>query len=216
MKVCAVIALREDTRNRIATALRSLGMEPISLGALAELPPMLSQVPVSGILLEVLASLKASPLDKENTQELLDFYPFAKFRVQGSSVLVLGQGDSLEEFVGNCQRFKPRCIRREPRKAMHRAVLLSADDNFSTAEQTVTINVSEGGCFVYSVKEWNEGGPVWLRLPGSAGTLNGKVRSRLTWGNDRYIPGIGIELEAKWSGFDWAGGASPNPGYAAL
>jgi hypothetical protein len=99
-----------------------------------------------------MTSIKASQNDKEATHHLVEFYPFAKFKLVGKEVMVLGKARSLEEFVHGCGQFNPRTIRRGTREIGHLAVYLSSDDTFDNAEKPVTVNISEAGCFVYSIR----------------------------------------------------------------
>jgi hypothetical protein len=193
--MCVVVALSEDTRNRIAASLRSLGMDVISLASLADLPATLQNIPVGGILLDVTTSVKASSQDKMETQELLNLFPFAKFKMNGNELLILGKIKSLENFVYECQRFTPRTVRKVVRTIVYLAAHLSRDATFDDAEKVVTMNVSAHGCFVYSAREWSIDDRVWLRFNGSNAVVSGVVRSCQPWGNDKVIPGVGIKLD---------------------
>jgi len=105
MTVCVVIAQREDTRNVIAASLKSLGMEVAGLASLGELPSVLEKMPVCGILLELATSIKASRPEKEATNDQLQLYPFARFKIVGKEIRVLGKGKSLATFVQHCRQF---------------------------------------------------------------------------------------------------------------
>jgi len=91
---CVVVALSEDARNVVAGALQSLGVETTLLASLEELPTTLEKTPACGVLLEV-TSMKASPQGKKAMQEMAEFYPFGRFKLVGTDVLILGK-DSLE------------------------------------------------------------------------------------------------------------------------
>jgi hypothetical protein len=148
---------------------------------------------VCGVLLEFTASINASMDGKQIVQELVQIYPSCKFKILGEEVLMLGQ--SLESFAEECRKFKPRVIRSDVRRTLHLSVYLSADGAFKDAEASVTLNVSEGGCFAYSVREWNPGQSVWLRKAGSETVLRGTVCGWLPWGNDKFVPGINIKFD---------------------
>ncbi|HUK30910.1 MAG TPA: PilZ domain-containing protein [Candidatus Acidoferrum sp.] len=167
------------------------------MASLGELPATLTKLPASGILLEVAASIKATQHDKEATHHLMELYPFAKFKLVGKEVMIFGKARSLGEFVHQCARFKPRTIRRETRETKHFAVYLSAEDTFEDAEQSVTINISQSGCFVYSIRQWSVGDRVWLRFLGNDFAICGTVFSWQPWGNNKLIPGIGIKLDVE-------------------
>ena len=77
------------------------------------------------------------------------------------------------------------------------AVHRSADGKFEDAEKVVTANVSDHGCFVYSIREWSAGDRVWLRFLGDEADICGTVRSWRPWGNNKTMPGIGIKLDVE-------------------
>jgi len=86
-------------------------------------------------------------------------------------------------------------MRKHAREARHLAVYLSPDEGFADAEKCVTLDVSEGGYFVYSVRLWNVGDHVWLKFPDQESVLSGIVRSFRPWGNNRFLPGIGVQVD---------------------
>ena len=150
---CVVVALKEDVQTTVAAALKSLGVETTLLASLEELPMTLEKIPACGVLLEVITLIKASPQGKKAVQEMVEFYPIGKFRLVGNDVVILGK-ESLDRFVHDCQTFNPRTLRKDTRNIAYLAVHLSGDGNFGDAEKVVTVNVSDRGCFVYSIREW--------------------------------------------------------------
>ncbi|HSY31275.1 MAG TPA: hypothetical protein VLA42_04750 [Verrucomicrobiae bacterium] len=86
---CVVVAVSEDARNVVAGALKSLGVETTLLASLEELPKTLERVPACGVLLEVNTFMEASPEGNKAIREMSEFYPFGKFRLVGSDVLIL-------------------------------------------------------------------------------------------------------------------------------
>jgi hypothetical protein len=177
----------------MAASLKARGLDTVLLGSLGELRSTLETLPACGILLELATAITASTWLKENTRELFELYPFAKFRLTGSQALIIG--DSIDSFASKCQGFEPRRIRASIRESRFLAVYLSADETFEDAEKVVTANVSGRGCFVYSARNWALGSRVWLRFSGVEAVFCGKVCSMRPWGNNKYLPGIGVELD---------------------
>jgi len=200
MMMFVVIALIDETRKVISDLLEALGMKVTLLASLGELQATLQEIPVSGILLDLITTTKASSLDKQSTHELIQLYPQVRFKIVGNDVLILGKEQSLERFVYDCRLFKPRTIRKSPRKIRHIAFILSADGTFDDAEKVVTLNISDGGCFVYSTREWNVGDRIWLRFVDNDAVIRGTVRWWQPWGNNKMIPGIGVKLDAEGNG----------------
>jgi hypothetical protein len=191
---CVVVALSEDVRDVVAAKLKSLGMEATLVASPEELPAVLEKIPACGILLEVITAIKASPDAKKAIQELSEFYPLGKFKLAGNEVLILGK-ESLQSFVHDCQQFNPRTLRRDTRHSAYLAVHLCADEKCEDAEKVVTVNVSDHGCFVYSIREWSTGNRVWLRFLGDDADICGTVCAWQPWGNNKTMPGIGIKLD---------------------
>jgi hypothetical protein len=193
---CVVVALSEDVRNIVAAELNALGVQAALLSSPEELATTLEKIPASGILLEVITSIKASPRARKTIQELSEFYPFGKFRLAGNEVLILGK-ESLGSFVHDCQQFHPRTLRKDTRHSAYLAVHLCADGKFEDAEKVVTANVSDHGGFVYSIRKRSAGNLVWLRFLGDEADICGTVCSWRPWGNNKTMPGIGIKLDVE-------------------
>lgn len=193
MSTCVVVARNQETRGFVAASLQSMGMDVLSLASPGELVQILQDHSVNGILLELTTFVTATPAEKQAIQDVVDFFPNARFKVSDNEVRVLSQ--SFDTFVAECQQFKARPLRKHVRKERVLAVYLSADASFEHAEKTVTVNISAGGCFIYSPLEWHIGDRVWLRFPENSVALSGVIRTSHAWGNNRLIPGIGIQLD---------------------
>jgi hypothetical protein len=200
MKKCVVVALSEKTRDFLVVSLKALEMDAVLLPSLGELRRTLETISVSGILLELTTAITASPRDKKDAPELFELYPFAKFKLVDNEVRI--PGDTLPGFVDRCRRFEPRPIRASLRATRYLAVYLSADETFKDAERVVTTNISAGGCFLYSAREWRPGSRVWLRFLGDKNVVCGTVCSSLPWGNNKVLPGIGIRLDTNIVGLE--------------
>lgn len=190
-----VVARDEQTQKAIASALKAEGCAVTPLSSLGALPEVLKNVPVSGILIELITSTKSSMAEKQATNDLIQLYTNARFKFVDNQVRILGHGMSLEQFVGDCRMARPRTSGKKIRKVRHIALLLSADAELSSAEKTVTIDISAEGCFVFSSREWSIGDRVWLRLLDNECVLTGTVRSWQPWGNNKKMPGIGVQLD---------------------
>ena len=136
--------------------------------------------------------------DKADTLELFELYPFAKFKLVDNEVRMLGH--TLPGFVDKCRQFQSRSIRTDIREARYLAVYLSSDATFKDAEKVVTANISPGGCFLYSAREWAFGSRVWLKFLGDSAVICGTVCSSRSWGNNKVLPGIGIRLDTSIAG----------------
>ena len=64
-------------------------------------------------------------------------------------------------------------------------------------ERTVTIDISKGGSFIYSVDLWNIGEKVQFVIKELADSnpIRGEIRWTRSWGKMMEVPGIGITFE---------------------
>ncbi len=194
---CAVIASDSGIRAVIEASLNPQGLEPKGVSSLGELLSIVRDVPVAGILLELVTSIRSSPEEKEAAHELTRFYPFARCKLVGQEIRVIGEGNSLEAFAERCRQFDSRTLRRETRERKNLAVYLSPDHALDDAEKCVTIDVSKGGCFVYSSREWKVGDRVWLRFFRDEVVIPGTVCFWRAWGGNTGIPGIGVRFDVE-------------------
>jgi hypothetical protein len=197
-----VVARDEETQKIIASSLETEGAGVTALSALGDLPAVLKDIPVNGILLELITSTRSTAQEKQDTNDLIQYYHNARFKFVDNQVRILGHGMTLEQFVSDCRSAKPRTIRKSIRKIRHIALMLSADGVFTAAEKTVTIDISAEGCFVFSAGEWGVGDRVWLRLLDNDCVLTGTVCSWQPWGNNKKMPGIGVQLDFCEIGFE--------------
>src|SRR6185369_17530480 len=138
-----------------------------------------------------------TPQEKMQTNDILQLYPNAKVKVVKNDVRILGESKSLTQFVQSGMSFKARVIRKCDRPIKYTGVLLSSVHEFADAENAVTLNITDGGCFVYSGNEWKVGDPVWLRFKENEDVVQGVVCWTHPWGNNKKMPGIGIKFDAR-------------------
>jgi Tfp pilus assembly protein PilZ len=194
MLTLVVIAKGEPARAVVARAVEAGGGTAIALSSLAELPAVLRETPVSGILLEMVTSARASAAEKQETNDLIQLYAYAKFKVVNSEIKMLGRNMTLEDFLQQCLSIRPRMIRKSPRVVIHAGVYISKSSDFSQFEKSVTLNISNDGCFVYSACQWQVGERVWLLFKDQEHVMSGEVRWRHPWGKNNRMPGIGIRF----------------------
>ena len=190
-----VIANNEEKQKITLAAIESTGHDATVLSNLAGLPELLKTTPVSGILIDLITSTRASSAEKESTNDLVQLYPQIKIKIVDGEVLLLGGGVSLEQFIQSCNTFKPRTIRKSERRVRHIPFLLSEESEFIKPEKTVTLNIADGGCFIYSTGEWTVGTRVWLRFIDNDKVMTAIVRWWQPWGNSKKMPGIGVSFD---------------------
>ncbi len=188
-------------------AIKILGVQLDTVSTFKELYDRLSKNAYNGILVDFKTKLKAPREEQELTDEVLDQFPLLQLKLGNEPGLIrtfyYGQTREygpLDKFVNEeCRAFKARTIRLSSRSKTHFNVILSKTGNFSKKDidRTVTVNVSEGGCFFYSIHNWKTNSNVWFALKelDDKNPIIGKVMWRVLWGEAMQIPGIGIRFE---------------------
>lgn len=195
MLAIVIVAKNEDALKTIMETVQAEGVNAIASHSLADLPAILKGVATSGVLLDLVTSAKSTAQEKLETNDLLQLFPHAKIKIVGSDVRILGDSRSLQQFIYDCRSFTPRVIRKNKRLTQHISAFLSADSQFTSAEKTVIFNFSDDGCFIYCTGDWKVGANVWLRFIENDCVVQGVVRWQQPWGNNKKLPGIGVEFD---------------------
>ena len=190
--IIAVVSQNEQVRNTVCADIVQNGYEAAGLCALKELPALLMDSAVSGIIIDLLTSARATQLEKQITNDIIQLYPHDKVKLVGDDQMMFGRCGALSEFLNDCSTFHPRRIRRSERRTRHIAFRLSSDKQLSTPEKVVTLNIGDGGCFLYSTADWKEGDRVWIQFVDNERIMSGVVRWWQPWGNNKKMPGIGV------------------------
>lgn len=205
-----VLLIAEEGFARAAyrEVLRDLGVEVDCIASPEEMTGALIDAPYNGLLVDVPTMIRCESADKNRITRIMNRFPVLRlmFNPKYGGIRGLTQGGTIRdnrdlgEFVLNeCVPFSPRSIRVAQRREVSFNVLLLDDiaHEDMVAERSVTVNVSEHGCFVYSVREWKVGHPVWLvvhefedRTP-----IELKIRWCGRWGEGMRMPGIGGSFE---------------------
>lgn len=174
---------------------------------IADMNQQLVHTPFNGVVLDVLTTARISPKDRAHIQELSEYYPTLLMRwstaAQKIGGLVFGEildkKDPLRDFVERfCHPERALTYRENKRYDIHFNVLLSPDQKFSEerTEKTVTLDLSRGGCFIISSRNWNNIDYAWIRLLElvDPSPIRVKLCRYVPWGEQRQIPGIGTKF----------------------
>jgi hypothetical protein len=164
-----------------------------------------SREPHSCVLVDMHLVLKTPASVKVKFEDITNGLPSAVFNINSSTgeiVLRLrgeaaSQVTSLDQLVSLYGESKPRIIFPKKRETHSFNVLLDTDPEMKNPEKTVTINISSGGCFLFSVRDdISVGVNVWVRLidTGLDSPIKGTVIWVRKWGGTQLIPGIGIKF----------------------
>ena len=161
----------------------------------------------NGVLLDIVSSIRAPGFDRETLKTLMEVYPSLRLRWDPESneirTLMTGAGSgqkiTIEQFAATyCNSFTPRGMRMYPRKSIHCNVVSSMygdmpDDN---CEHSVTLDLSPGGCLLYSVRKLAKGTCLWLSFLElmDNSPIYARVQWCQEWGKEMKIPGIGLQF----------------------
>ena len=198
-----LIAQAGDVREKCRRALADLGAEVVCTEAFKLLDERSSQLEYNGVVVDLQTKIRALKEDRENVYRLLGQFPIAQVLLDQKTGDIRAHfashlpGVTLGKFVKNeCAQFAPRKFRLHIRKRIHYNVILGKTERFEEdlSERSVTIDVSIGGCFVYSVREWKMDMDAWLTIKElkDPTPIRGVVRRAVAWGERKQIPGVGI------------------------
>lgn len=206
-----LLLIAEEGASRLAylEALCCLDVEVDCVSSPDEITGSLAQAPYSGLLIDVPTMIRCECRDKNRITRIMGRFPVLRLMYDPSfgGIRGLSQGGTMRDnrdvvdFVEHeCKPFPPRSIRVVQRRDLVFNVRLytSELDIPDRGERTVTMNVSEHGCFVLTVNDWRLQAPAWLvvdefedRTP-----IEIRVRWRRQWGTPFQLPGIGVTFES--------------------
>lgn len=166
-----------------------------------------SDEPHCGILIDMLLMVRVPAAMKMRVEGLLNGLPSATLNIHASSgqIRILPRGttgrecSTIEGFVAVSAGFPPKAIYPRKRESLHFNVLLDTAPDFKSADRTVCIDISAGGCFIFSIREdFAVGDTVWLKQAGSGDSfpIQCIVSWIREWGTTQQIPGIGVGFVA--------------------
>ena len=166
-----LVAREGEARSAYHEAIKELGVKVVAVPSLKGLDGTVTDLFYHGVMVDMPTKIDALKKDKEFIYSTLRKFPVAHLNLERATgkirVFYLGQkiGATLKDFVSQeCRPFTPHKLGYHIRKQIHFNVILSKDKDIRTEnhERTVTVDVSERGCFVFSVQEWDLGDTAWL------------------------------------------------------
>ncbi len=203
-----VILISQDgpARRAYLEALNKTGVLVDVVSSFGEISKFLSENQYNGVMVDLRTKMKTSGREKDLAGNILEQVPFVhlQFEEDTGTIRSLSYGpkgsQTLEEFIDReCRSFSARRIRINARKDIYFNVVLSGASDLSekASEHTVTINVSVGGCFIYSTGNWEVSDKVMIVIKEleDKRPITCEVRWKRTWGEAMKVPGIGVKFE---------------------
>lgn len=187
-------------------ALDPFGIQIDIIESPARLFTKMTATAYNGLLVDLKTKVKASDRAKAVIHDAVDQIPVVqlKWDPKNGQVRSFHFGRSkaagtLESFIEEeCRQFEARPLRRSARRPAHFNIELdrTGRDPRGGATLTVTVNVSIGGCFVYTIDDYEIDSEITMVMKElkDQTPVQGIVRWRRPWGEGMQIPGIGVQL----------------------
>ncbi len=186
------------------SAIRDLDAKVTAVTSLKGLNEEIKNLFFNGVVMDMPTKIMALKNDREFIYTTLRKFPVAHLTLGKETgkirLFYPGQppGATLKDFIdGECRTFAPSRLAQHIRKVLHFNVLLSRDPEMVDCEKTISVDVSEGGCFIFSAQEWARGDMVWLKILELAhhDPIAARVRRFVRWGEVMQVPGIGLQFD---------------------
>ena len=203
-----LVVSRSATRIQVyREALEHSGASCLGISDLKEAPGFAAATPLNGILIDTPVLIKASTNDKALVEDMLLALPSAYLNIAPATdaIKILtatgtrGTFSTLEQFIAACANFQARVVRPKDRMELNlNALLYHTGPACPSPEQTVTMNVSMTGCFLFSTNPENHvDQQVTVDFVGfeDRTPITATVRWLQSWGIEHQIPGIGVRFD---------------------
>jgi hypothetical protein len=205
MSIKLILVCKEgEARQAYLHYTKALGVEVDVVSSFYEFLQTMICNPYQGLIIDLVTQMKMSVEEKNVSKEILSFFPtiYLKWYADSGSICHIfpdktAACGSLKEFINSeCQSFTARAVRLNTRGMDHFNVLLSNDESMheNFLERTVTINISKGGCFLFSGRDWSSCSTAWFIITElqDKSPIEGNIHWSVGWGNQMTIPGIGV------------------------
>ncbi len=200
-----LIAKKGADRDRYLKAVQALGVEVTVVSSFRRIDREAAKRTYHGVMVDLHTKIKALRESRDFVYEILGQFPLVQLKIDRKRGEIRAfhprrnRGESLEDFIRReCLAFSPRRFRLHPRKKVHFNTRLFRHGPGGTekAERTVTMNLSCGGCFIFTVASWRPGQPCWVVFQELADRtpIRCEVRHVVDWGTRLRVPGIGVEF----------------------
>ncbi len=208
MSIKVILVSQEGApREAYLNALKQLDVEVDAVSTFSEIYKSLSANYYSGVLVDFKTKMKGRGNERDLANDVLDQFPFVqlKFEEETGEIRSLYAGQTvgsgtMESFIDEeCRPMEARRIRLDTRSNIHFNIIISAlsDGSGKEIDRTVTIDVSKGGCFIYTTCELEIGTRlkmIFKELENEKPII-GEVRWMKPWGEEMRIPGAGIKFD---------------------
>ena len=207
MDVKVLLVCKDETDQKAyLKALNPFGIQIDIIESPARLFTKMTATAYNGLLVDLKTKVKASDRAKAVIHDAVDQLPVIqlKWDQKNDQIRSFHFGRSkatgtLDSFINDeCRQFEARPLRKSARRPAHFNIQLDRYGQQAQNEPvyTVTVNVSIGGCFIYTIDDYEIDSEVMMVMKEleDQTPVKGIVRWRRGWGESMQIPGIGVQL----------------------
>ncbi len=174
--------------------------------SLREVATQTAKQPYHAIFLDMPLIAKGSHYEKSLVEDCLRALPHARLNLTPAgeiSILVSDAGHKSsgtpEEYLHYCCQQPVKVVLPRKRIALHINALMSGSDDMAAPGRTACIDISPGGCFLFSTdEETGVHDTIWVRLMllNDPTPIQSMVCWKREWGVTNDMPGVGIRFDA--------------------
>lgn len=199
-----LVTISEVRRSSYLSRLSDFPARYICISDLRELPKIALDNELSGVLIDTPALIKSSAQTKKVIQDILNALPSAYLNIDkgtGEPHLLIATGTqgvahNIREFMAICQAFPARKVKPKDRYPLTLQVVISDE---SAEEQTVTMDLSTSGCFLFTTNpEWKPRKQLKLRFLcfKDRSLIRATICWKRGWGEENEKPpGVGVHFD---------------------
>jgi len=184
---------KERVNYQVVTSLRDVALQT-------------SKQPFNGILLDMQLILRASRNEKYLVEDALRALPHIRLNITSKSKNIRmlaswptqNKSQSSEEYLKFCCDQPPKLVLPRDRISININAKLSLFSDMASAVRTFSVDISKGGCFIFSVNdEITLQSHVWISFSKSVdpSPIPATVCWKREWGTTNDIPGIGVSFK---------------------
>ncbi len=200
----ALVSRQGEALKVYTTFLAAHGAVAIHFTSIAEMYQKLTEIPISGFILDIPAIIKATERERMLLQTLetifasirINWNHKAGFRALFSDSTRSGE-ENLLAFLVRCEVFKPRSLRKDDRKSKNFNLLVWGEsESDAQARRAFTIDMSRSGMFVCTCDPYPVGRMLNVKiLELDDRPFRVEVRWEQPWGVAMRVPGIGCRFD---------------------
>jgi hypothetical protein len=203
-----LIAQEGPARALYERVIREVGAMVDTVASIGDFQGAVTNAAYNGIVIDIPTKIQALNRHKDLVSSILDRFPVIQVNQAKTTgrirALLYGrherQGQLPDLIRETCLQGAPRRFRADKRRDIHFNLLLARRRDFDPGaiERTVTLNISPGGCFIYTTARYQKGQRVWIRILEmyDKTPIACEVIHKRKWGHEMAIPGIGVRFDA--------------------